>query len=194
MSTETLDRTVAPRERILATAYNLFSQRGIRDVGVDEMVSRSGVARATLYRHFPSKDDLVLAYLERREQLWTRELVEAEALRRGSTPEEQLLAIFDVFDEWFTAADPFEACSFVRAMLEMGPEHPVGRASIRHLDHIRTFVNELATQAGLREPAAFTGSWMILMRGSIIVAAEGDTGAAQHAKAMALCLIDRHRP
>ena len=113
------DRKPTARERILDTAYDLFSRRGIRAVGVDEVVERAGVAKATLYRHFPSKDDLVLAYLQLREQRWTFDWVEAEAQRRGATPEDQLLAIFDAFDEWFHQAD-FEACSFINVLLEMG--------------------------------------------------------------------------
>ena len=120
------------RERILDTAYDLFARRGIRDVGIDEIVERSGVARATLYRHFTSKDELVLAFLERREQRWTFGSIEAEARRRGKTAEEQLLAIFDVFDEWFHR-DDFEACSFVNVLFEMRPSHPLGQASIDHL-------------------------------------------------------------
>src|SRR5215217_1589645 len=93
------------RERILETAYELFSQRAIRDVGIDEVIERADVAKATLYRHFPSKDELVLAFLERREEIWTKGLIEAEARRRGQTPEEQLLSIFDIFDEWFHRDD-----------------------------------------------------------------------------------------
>src|ERR1700736_5426904 len=104
-----------PRERILATAYELFSRRGVRDVGVDEVIGRSGVAKATLYRHFPSKTELVLAFLERREQIWTSAMV-AEARRRGATADEQLLAIFDVFDGWFHR-DDYEACSFINTLL-----------------------------------------------------------------------------
>jgi len=181
-----------PRDRILDTAYDLFSHRGVRAVGVDEVIDRAGVAKATLYRHFPSKDDLVLAFLERREQRWTLDMVEAEAKRRGSTPEEQLLAIFDVFDEWFRRAD-FDACSFISVLLEMGAEHPLGRASIRHLENIRSIVRRLAEEAGLREPMAFGHAWHILMKGSIIAAAEGDADAAQRAKSMARLLIDQHR-
>lgn len=99
------------------------------------MIERAGVAKATLYRHFRSKDDLVLAFLEQREQVWTREWVEAEARRRGQTPEEQLLAVFDLFDEWFQQ-DDFEGCSFVNVLLEFGggSDHPLGRASAAHLD------------------------------------------------------------
>src|ERR671923_2051869 len=100
------------RERILDAAYELFARRGIRAVGIDEVIDRAGVAKATLYRHFPSKDDLVLAFLERREERWTRGLVEAEARRRGETPEEQLLAVFDVFDDWFRG-QAFDTCAFI---------------------------------------------------------------------------------
>ena len=97
-----------PVDRILATAYELFSRRGIRDVGVNELISSSGVSKATFYRHFPSKDALVLAFLELRDQVWTVDLIVAEASRRGNTPEERLLAVFDVFGDWFQRED-FEA-------------------------------------------------------------------------------------
>ena len=180
------------RERILDTAYELFSRRGVRAVGVDEVIERAGVAKATLYRHFPSKDELVLAFLEQREQRWTLDWVEAEARRGGSTPEEQLLAIFDAFDGWFRR-DDFEACSFINVMLEMGPEHPAGRASVQHLENIRSIVRRLAEEAGLRDPDSFARSWHILMKGSIVSAAEGDTEAAQRAKSMARLLLDEYR-
>ena len=71
------------RQRILDTAYELFSARGIRAVGTNEIIERAGVAKATLYSHFPSKNDLVLAFLEQREQRWTHAFVVAEARRRG---------------------------------------------------------------------------------------------------------------
>ena len=189
---QTDTREPEARERIVDSSYELFSQRGIQAVGVDEVIEKAGVAKATLYRHFPSKDDLVLAFLERREELWTHELVEAGAKSRGSTPEEQLLAIFDVFDEWFRRED-FEACSFINVLLEMGPEHPAGRASMRHLENIRSIVRGLAEEAGLRDPASFARSWHILMKGSIVSAAEGDLEAAHRAQSMARLLIDEYR-
>lgn len=180
------------RERILESAYELFSRRGIRGVGIAEVIEHACVAKATLYRHFPSKDDLALAFLERREQRWTRDWVEAESRRRGATPEERLLAIFDTFDGWFRRKD-FEACSFINVLLEMGQEHPAGGASVRHLANIRAFVRSLAEEAGLREPASFAHSWHILMKGSIVAAAEGDAEAAQRAKAMGRLLIEQYR-
>ena len=147
---------VGARERILGTAYDLFSQRGIRGVGVDEVIERAGVAKATLYRHFRSKDELVLGFLEEREQRWTRDRVESGgAASAAPRPEEQLLAIFDVFDEWFRRVvdDQFEGCSFVNVLLEMGSKHPAGEASVQHLENIRSIVSGLAEEAGLRDPA-----------------------------------------
>jgi AcrR family transcriptional regulator len=180
------------RERILDTAYELFSRRAIHDVGVDEVIQHAGVAKATLYRHFPSKDDLVIAFLEAREERWTLAWVEAEARRRGSTPEEQLLAIFQLFDEWFHR-DDFEACSFINVLLELGPTHRAGQASVRHLASIRSIVGRLAEEAGLRDPASFAHSWHILMKGSIVAAAEGDAEAAKRARSMGGLLLEQHR-
>jgi AcrR family transcriptional regulator len=180
------------RERILNTAYDLFARRGIRDVGIDEIIERAGVAKATLYRHFPSKEALVLAFLERREQLWTHGFVEAGARDRGHTPEERLLAVFDVFDDWFRS-DEFEACSFINVLLELGPRHTVGKASIDYLENIRGVVRSLAEDAGLRDVESFARSWHILMKGSIISATEGDVDAAKRAQKLASLLIDEHR-
>ena len=181
------------RERILGTAYDLFARRGVRDVGIDEVIERAEVAKATLYRHFASKDDLVLAFLERREELWTKGWVEAQARARGKTAEQQLLAIFDLFDEWFHR-DDFEACSFINILLEMTTRHPLGQASARYLENIRTVISTLAAEAGLRNPEEFARSWHILMKGSIVQAQEGDADAAKRAKAMAKLLIEQHRP
>ncbi len=180
------------RERILDSAYELFSRRGVRGVGVDEVIADAGVAKATLYRHFPSKNKLVLAFLERREQRWTHEWLETEARRRGATPEEQLLAIFDVFGEWFLRKD-FDACSFINVLLEMGPQHPAGKASIVHLQNIRAILRGLAEEAGLRDSGSLAHSLHILMKGSIVAASEGDVEAAQRGQSMARLLIAEHR-
>ena len=187
-------RAAAPeaRERLLDSAYELFAARGVRDVGIDEIIEQAGVAKATMYRHFPAKDDLVVAFLARREERWTLDWVEAEARSRGAIPEEQLLAIFDVFGEWFERED-FEGCSFINVLLELGAAHPAGAASVRHLENIRGVVATLATEAGLRDPQAFARSWHILMKGSIVQAAEGDRDAAKRAQEMAKALIERHR-
>jgi AcrR family transcriptional regulator len=100
------------RERVLATAYQLFSRHGTRAVGVDRIIAESGVAKMTLYRNFASKDELILAFLERREERWTRAWLQDTVERRAATPAQRLLTIFDVFGEWF-ARDDFEGCSFI---------------------------------------------------------------------------------
>jgi AcrR family transcriptional regulator len=185
--------TSPAKQRILESAYDLFSQRGVRAVGIDEVIARATVAKATLYRHFPSKENLVLAFLQQREARWTHGWVEREARRRGSTPEESLVAIFDLFDEWFHR-DDFEGCSFVNVLLETADlENPVGAASALHLANIRAVLKLLAVEAGLRDVDEFVLSFHILMKGSIVQAGEGDLDAAKRAQAMARLLIAQYR-
>src|SRR4029077_15652150 len=74
------------RERIMVVAYDLFCKHGIRAVGVDTIIEQADVAKMTLYRHFGSKDELVLAVLDRREHLWTRDWLQAEVMRRAEQP------------------------------------------------------------------------------------------------------------
>jgi AcrR family transcriptional regulator len=187
------DTTGDARERILAAAYELFSRRGIRDVGVDEIVERAGVARMTVYRQFGSKDELVLAFLARREDVWTEGWLRTEVESLADDPGERLLAIFDVFDGWFRTPG-FEGCSFINVMLEMAdPSHVAHSASVAHLANIRTFLERLATEAGVTDPSAFARQWHILMKGSIVAAAEGDPEAAKRAQAIGRLLLDSAR-
>ena len=99
----------------------MFSKGGVRAVGVDAIIAHAGTAKMTLYRNFPSKNDLIIDFLQRRERLRTREWLEAESLRWGATPREQLLAIFDVFGEWFARPD-FEGRAFLATMIEVSDE------------------------------------------------------------------------
>lgn len=175
----------------MGAAYELFAQRGIRDVGIAELILRAGVAKATFYGHFASKDELVLAFLERCHQNLTVEQIITECRRRSDEPTAQLLAIFDVLDGWFRR-DDFQACAFVSTMLEMGTTHPLGEASISYLAQVRAFMRALAEEAGLDQPDVFARSCHILTKGSIISAVEGDKEAAILAKRMAGSLISAH--
>jgi AcrR family transcriptional regulator len=184
--------TATGRERVLATAYELFSRHGTRAVGVDRIIAESGVAKMTLYRNFPSKDDLILAFLERREQLWTKAWLQAEVEQRAETPAGRLLAIFDLFGGWFER-EGFEGCSFINVMLEIvEPEHPVRAAAVLHLAEIRAFLSGLAEAAGAADPDAFARQWHILMKGSIVAAAEGDATAAARAQELGRLLLASH--
>ncbi len=186
-----LPRPASARERIDRTAYELFSRHGIRAVGVDTISARSGVAKMTLYRHYPSKDDLALAFLRRREELWTRSWLQKQVERRARTPAAQLLAVFDVFDKWFRRSD-FEGCSFVKVLLEHGdPGHPVRKAAQAHLATIRAFLSQLAADAGVRDAAGFARQMQMVMTGSIVAAYAGDRDAARRAKETGLLLLAR---
>jgi AcrR family transcriptional regulator len=169
------------RERILDAAYELFSRQGIGAVGVDTIIARAGTAKMSLYRHFRSKEELVLAFLERRERLWTFAWLQAEVTARAGDPVARLLTIFDVFDEWFRTPE-FEGCSFINVLLESTQESTVHQAAAAHLAEIRKIITNLATEARLADPAGFARAWHLLMKGCIIAAQEGHREAAVDAK------------
>jgi AcrR family transcriptional regulator len=147
----------------------------------------------TLYRNFRSKDELILEFLRRREELWTRGWLQAEVERRAETPEERLLAVFDVFDEWFQD-DGLEGCSFINVLLETTDRSSAVRvASVEHLAEIRRFLEGLARQTGVERPDDFARRWHILMKGSIVAAQEGDKDAAKRAQAIGRMLLSREK-
>jgi AcrR family transcriptional regulator len=189
--TQAVGRSRTGRERILDAAYDLFSRSGVRAIGVDTITAEAEVAKMTLYRNFVSKNELALAFLELREERWTRGWVQAQTQARASSPAGQLLAIFEIFSEWF-ARDDFEGCAFVTSLLEFDDiDDPVRRACVTHLANIRAYVCELATAAGVADPHRFAAQWHILMKGSIVAAAEGDRDAAFKAGELAMLLLER---
>jgi len=179
-------------QRVLAATYPLIVHHGVKSLSAEEIEAASGASKTEVEREFGSRDELVRQCLQLREHQWTLGIVQAGARARGTTPESRLLAIFDVFDEWFHR-DDYEACTFINVLVEMGRSHPLGRISIKHLENIRDIVAQLAQEAQLLEPTEFALSWHVLMKGSILNATEGDTNAALRAKAMARDLIARHR-
>ncbi|MDQ6779490.1 MAG: TetR/AcrR family transcriptional regulator [Actinomycetota bacterium] len=181
------------RQRIIDTAYDLFSRHGLRAVGVDRIIDESGVARKTFYRHFPSKADLVLAFLDVREQRWTHDWLEAEIYRLGHTPRERILAVFDAFDQWFHRQD-FESCALIAALFEVRDSaEPVHRAAVRQLEGIRQVIVELVGQAGARDPEPLAYQLQILMMGAIVSATRQDLHAALRAREVAELLLDHHQ-
>jgi AcrR family transcriptional regulator len=177
------------KERVLNAAYELFAQHGIGAVGIDTIIAKAGVAKMSLYRHFKSKEELVLAFLVMRENLWTHEWLETEMLATAETPTARLLAIFDIFDRWFQTPK-FEGCSFINVLLETEPNSPIHIAAAAHLAHIRSIIKGQAIQAGLAEPDRFAHTWHFLMKGSIVTANEGNRNAAKQAQAAAAILLD----
>jgi hypothetical protein len=131
----------------------------------------------------------VLAFLERREEVWTHRWLIAEVTRRAQGPREQLLAIFDLFDEWFRGPD-FEGCTFINVMLEHpSADHALHRAAVEYLANIRGFLVDLADESGIADPDGFARQWHILMKGSIVAAGEGDLDAARRAQQLGSALL-----
>jgi AcrR family transcriptional regulator len=183
-------RASLARERILDTAYQLFCRGGIQSVGVDLIVSEAGVAKTTLYHHFRSKDDLVVAALARRSERWTRGWLIVEAERRAKTPGARLLAVFDAFDDWFRRAD-YEGCLFANTLIERHDrDGPVGAAASAGLAEVRAYLSSLALEAGVDDPDAFAVVWQALLLGSIVAAVEGNRGVAVQTRHAAALLLE----
>lgn len=183
---------ISIHERILYAAGPLFIQRGIRQVSKEEVQRVAGVSGRQFDNEFSSRDDLATEYFERREQTWVDGIVAADAEARATTPEGRLLAIFDVFGEWFHR-DDYEALSRVDALLQMGRDHPLGNANVGYLLNLRELAAALAAEAHLTAPYEFALSWHVLVTGAIVNAIEGDDDAASRAKEMARGLIAQHR-
>jgi AcrR family transcriptional regulator len=184
--------TVQPtgaKERIIDAAYELFSRQGTRAVGVDAIIERSGVAKMTLYRHFRSKQDLVIAFLQRREERWSRDWLQQEVRARAADPKGRLLAVFDLFDGWFQQPD-FEGCPFINVLLEYEAGNKIRVAAGEHLAQIRAFLMSLAIEAGMIDAKAFVDVWHMLMKGSIIAASGGNRDAAKEARRAAVMLLE----
>jgi AcrR family transcriptional regulator len=154
----------APRERILRTAERLFYRDGYRAVGVDTIIAESGVAKMTLYRHFPSKDDLIAAYLERaNEQLlaWMEGLIGSR-----SDPRAALEAVFDGVAKLSSSPECL-GCAFVAAAGEFpDPDHPGHEAAAAHKRAVVERLCELAERAGARDPDALAEELLLIMDGA----------------------------
>jgi AcrR family transcriptional regulator len=152
------------RERILETASRLFYRDGFHAVGIDTIVAESGVAKMTLYRHFPSKDELIAAYLERSNaEFWT--WLEAEIVDVAN-PEAKLLAAFEAIGKLATSPRCL-GCTFQAAASEF-PEldHPGHVVAVAHKRRVLETFCELAREAGLREPAGLAAQLLLLMDGA----------------------------
>lgn len=176
------------RRRIDETAYRLFSRSGIRGVGVDTICAESGVAKMTLYRHYPAKEDLALSFLRQRTQLFSRPW-QLDVERRAKSPQARLLAVFDALDDWFHQKD-YAGCPVVKALLETEDRSdPVRKGTLGYFAEMRAFIRQLAEQAELHDPDVMAGQWMILIKGAVVVACAGDRNAAIRAKELAAALL-----
>jgi len=169
------------QERILQAADRLFYRRGIRAVGVDAVAAEIGISKRTLYNYYPSKDALIVAYLQRR--FTPLEISDSD-------PAEQILAAFDRLQKAF-ASRSFRGCPFVNAVAELGePRHEAGRIAMAFKEERRAWFRELASRLGVAHPDRLATQLAMLLDGAIIAAVvRGDRTAAQAAKDAARILL-----
>lgn len=183
--------TNAARERILATAGALFYRHGYHAVGIDTIVAESGVAKMTLYRHFPSKDDLIRAYLERSNQQFWDWLEAASAA--AESPRAKILAIFAAVGE-LTASPQCLGCTFQGAAAEFpAQEHPGHQVALAHKLAVAGRLRDLAAQAGLRDPESLANQLALLMDGAWAAARMfGPLNPGRYVAQAAAALVQSH--
>ncbi len=163
-----MQETVSAKDRILTTALRLFYRDGIRATGIDKIIAESGVAKMSFYRHFPSKNDLIRAFLEARHEIWMGQF-RAAVERRFA--EEGFAAIARALSEWFGEPD-FRGCAFINTVAETGSEFP---QTVQHKCELELYVTELAKRLSLPAPAQVAAKAMIVMEGAIVRAQMGLT-------------------
>ncbi|MFP3566901.1 TetR/AcrR family transcriptional regulator [Paraburkholderia sp. SIMBA_030] len=199
MATQTETESLAPgsaRERLLDAAEALIYAGGIHATGVDAIVKQSGTARKSFYTHFESKDALVAAALERRDERWMNWFI-AGTQQHGKTARKRLLGMFDVLREWFASED-FHGCAFLNAAGEIGSaDDPIRIVAREHKERLLAFVrtqcDEYALESDMdrRRAARLSRQWLILLDGAIAVAlVSGEPDAALDARAAAEALLD----
>jgi AcrR family transcriptional regulator len=177
-------------ERLLAAAEKLYYARGIQAVGMDEVRAAAGISLKLLYQLFPSKERLVVAYLDARDERWRGRLADHVAANGGS-PRDQLLAVFDWLGLCFAEPD-FRGCAFVNAFGELGGSAPLVIAVVRrHKELFREYLVDLARGLPVADPAGVAGQLLLLAEGAMSAAAViPEPRAAQQAHLAATALLD----
>ena len=177
------------RTRLIETAERLFYREGIRAVGIDRIIAEANVAKMTLYNHFKSKDDLILAVLQYREEQVTSQFEEAMSRHReeGAKPVD---AFFLAFKEWLESPG-FRGCSFINAAVELADaNHPGSKFAARHKRSFRGMLTKLIADAAGEKAAAAAPEISLLVEGAIVTAlVEGTSEPADIAHQAALTLI-----
>jgi AcrR family transcriptional regulator len=175
-----MSATASPRERLLAAADELFYDEGICSVGINRVLERADVARASLYSSFGSKDELVREYLRRRSEVWQTMIAEVLPARWDNA-RDRLLGIFTLLSEWFEVSG-YRGCPFINASAEETASAAVAEVRDAHRAWVRKLFAELAGEAGARDSDALSEQLVLLYDGSM-VGAQLDHSAAPGAAA-----------
>ena len=180
------------REKILATAFRLFYAQGLRAAGIDTIIAESGVAKATFYKYFPAKDDLILAYLEKVDGVWTGQL-RAAAEAAGPDPAAQLVGLFDALAS-ACRRDGYRGCAFINAAAESASGTRVHERTVAHKEPIRAWIRDLAVQAGAPDPDQLARSLTLVLDGGLASGVlDADPAAATAARDTASQLVAASR-
>ncbi len=181
------------RDLLIKTALELFNRRGFHAVGIDTILEESKISKKTLYKHFRSKNELILAviryYDETFRNFWIRELEKI-----GHTPREKILAIFDVAEIWFKQ-DSFHGCIAATAVDEfLDTDDAIHRSCHEFKRLIREYITKLAQEGELKEPCSLAEKVCLLLEGAIAVACiNRDFVSARLGKDMVKKLIEDHQ-
>ena len=180
----------AKREQLVDTAIELFYRGGFNATGIDKVLAEAGVAKMTLYNHFKSKDELILATLRRRDERFRNTLMRSVE-ERADTPRERLLAVFDAHGEWFHE-EGFRGCMFINAAAEFSDiADPIHAIAAEHKRLIVGYLAQLAREAGVKDPERLAFDLSLLLDGAIVCAQiSGDADAASRSRDAARVLID----
>lgn len=178
------------QEKILAAASELFYNQGIRATGVDAIAKAANTTKMSLYKYFPSKDDLVIAFLRKRDEDFRTWFV-GQVDGKADNPQARLLAIFDVISQWLDIPE-FRGCAFINAAAEFPLEgSPVHQVSIEFYDKFRHYIADLARQCGSKSPENLALQLSLLIEGAIVSEQmQRHSGAAIQAKQAAIILIE----
>jgi AcrR family transcriptional regulator len=182
--------SLSVEDRLVATASELFYREGVRAVGIQRVIEEAGVAKASLYAHFDSKDDLVAACLDQRMSAG-RAHVEARVLGSTLDARGKLLALFDLQGELIRNPE-FRGCPLQSVSAEIAdPDHPAKRVLVAHRQWLRDLFTALVTEAGLQPAAEVVGALIVLSDGASAAAlVDGSAAMANHARWAAERLID----
>lgn len=186
------DPITCTRDRITATALNLFYEHGFHAVGLDRIVREVGVTKTTFYNHFESKDALMVAAVEMRDRWESESFDRTVAHFSDGTPRGTILAFFDALDLWFNGED-YQGCLFITACAEFPSRHdPVHHAAAAHYGKTTAALNELCRQSGADEPTKLAKQLELLLEGAVVMRMiKSDDSTAKVARAAAKDLLDR---
>ena len=177
------------RAHLVDVAAALFNRMGYHAAGIDQVIAEAGIAKTTLYRHFRSKEDLIVAVLQKIDEEF-RDEMRSMVERVASAPKDRLLATFDYLEHWFRG-ESFYGCPFVSAAAEYAERpSPVFHEAAMHKRLVKAYFEELARSAGLTDPKGAAETMNLLHEGAVAVAhVTGDADAARRAKAAAAALL-----